>query len=53
MRNTILSDNGKIYNLFKKEHEEAFAELARDRTKIMKSNKKRFKIERRLKYNTR
>jgi hypothetical protein len=52
MRKTILSDNGKIYNLFKKNHEEAFADLQKERSKIMMSKKKRYKIERRLKQNT-
>ena len=49
MRKTILSDNGKIYNHLKKNHEEAFADLAKERAKIMMSKKKRYKIERRLK----
>ena len=49
MRKTILDDNGKMYNQFKKAHEEAFIDLQKERAKILMSKKKRYKIERRLK----
>ena len=49
MRKTILNDNGKMYNQFKKAHEEEFQDLLKERAKIMKSKKKRYKIEKRLK----
>ena len=53
IRQTILNDNGKVYAQFREKYKDNLVELEKGRVKILKSKKTRFKIERRLKNNTR
>ena len=53
MRTTILNDNGKVYNQLKKNYEEEFTDLEKERIKTRRSKKPRYKIEKKLKENTR